>query len=424
MSSTTKDIDQLSERKELPEGWRWVKLGEIFDITSSKRVFESDWTRQGVPFYRAREIVKLSQQGFVENDLFISEAMFAEYSAKYGIPQTGDIMVTGVGTLGICHVVREGDKFYFKDGNIIWLKKKSENESSFIEYAFRSDLLRKQIDDSSGATVGTFTIIKAKNTCVPLPPLPEQQRIAAILKEQMGAVEKGRKAAQERLRAIKALPAAFLRQIFPDPGQPLPEGWRWAKLGDVCDIKGGKRLPAGTDFVDDYSPFPYIRVVDLKNGTVDTNNLKYLDEATQSLISRYIIGKDDIYISIAGTIGIIGMIPECLDGANLTENAAKLVVQDKKNVFRDFLALFLTSPLGKDFICERTNIVGQPKLALTRIATIPILLPPFSEQKCIAELFNKQMAMVEKARIAAEAELKAINTLPAALLRRAFNGEL
>jgi type I restriction enzyme, S subunit len=198
----------------LPDGWKWAKLGEIFDITSSKRVFESDWTRQGVPFYRAREIVKLSQQGFVENDLFISEEMFAEYSAKYGIPQTGDIMVTGVGTLGICHVVREVDKFYFKDGNIIWLKKKSENESSFIEYAFRSDLLRKQIDDSSGATVGTFTIIKAKNTRVPLPPMYDQQRIVAILKKQMSAVEKASIAAEAELKAINTLPAALLRRAF------------------------------------------------------------------------------------------------------------------------------------------------------------------------------------------------------------------
>ncbi len=106
---------------ELPQGWKWVKLGDLYDITSSKRVFESEWTKEGVPFYRAREIVKLSNQGFVDNELFISKTMFNEYADKYGIPKTGDIMVTGVGTLGICYVVRDYDKFYFKDGNIIWL---------------------------------------------------------------------------------------------------------------------------------------------------------------------------------------------------------------------------------------------------------------------------------------------------------------
>src|SRR5258708_38195332 len=98
----------------------------------------------------------------------ISEDMFKQYSSKHGSPVVGDIMVTGVGTLGICYVVKENDRFYFKDGNSIWLKKKTEAESRYIEYAFQSDLLRKQIDDSVGATVGTFTIIKAKGTRDPV----------------------------------------------------------------------------------------------------------------------------------------------------------------------------------------------------------------------------------------------------------------
>ena len=68
---------------------------------------------------------------------------------------------------------------------------------------------------------------------IPLPPLAEQRRIAGVLREQMAAVEKARAAAQARLEAVKALPAAFLRQVFPQPGQPLPDGWRWVKLGEV-----------------------------------------------------------------------------------------------------------------------------------------------------------------------------------------------
>ena len=421
MSNSTRDIDQLSERKKLPEGWRWVKLGDVCNKHTGIRDprLEPDTTFQYVDISsvcnskkcvtvaksilgkdapsRARQIIRF-------NDVIVATTR-PNLNAVAQVPIELDNQICST---GFC-VLRAGESIF------------PEYLFAFVRYQLFVDALSDLVQGALYPAVNDGQVLAQH---IPLPPLPEQQRIAAILKEQMGAVEKARMAAQERLRAIKALPAAFLRKIFPDPGQPLPVGWRWAKMGDVCDIKGGKRLPAGTDFVDDYSPFPYIRVVDLKNGTVDTNNLKYLDEATQSLISRYIIGKDDIYISIAGTIGMIGMIPECLDGANLTENAAKLVIRDKNNVFRDFLALFLMSPFGKDFICERTNIVGQPKLALTRIATIPILLPPFPEQKCIAELFNKHMSAVEKASIAAEAELKAINILPAALLRRAFNGEL
>lgn len=196
------------------KGWVEKRLGEMFDITSSKRVFESDWQREGVPFYRAREIVKLAKNGFVDNELFISEEMYDQYSAKYGIPAEGDIMVTGVGTLGICYVVKCHDKFYFKDGNIIWLKKRNQADSHFVEYAFKSDVLRQQIDDSVGATVGTFTIIKAKNTLIPIPPLPEQQRIVGILDALSEDTKRLEAIYQQKLTALEALKKSLLHQAF------------------------------------------------------------------------------------------------------------------------------------------------------------------------------------------------------------------
>ena len=117
--------------------WEMVELGEVCDIGSSKRVFESEWKEEGIPFYRAREIVKLSKNDYVDNELFITQEMFDEYSKKYGIPKEGDLMVTGVGTLGITYLVKNTDKFYFKDGNIIWFKNFKENVSSrFIKLLY------------------------------------------------------------------------------------------------------------------------------------------------------------------------------------------------------------------------------------------------------------------------------------------------
>ena len=147
-------------------------------------------------------------------------------------------------------------------------------------------------------------------------------------------------------------------------GEKLPKGWKYLKLGDLCLVKGGKRLPANTDFSSEKTSFPYIRVVDFYAGTVNLDNLKYLEEETHLKISRYIINRDDVYISIAGSIGIIGTIPDILHGANLTENAAKLVIKDSNILCRDYLARFLQSPAGQQAIKLRTNIVGQPKLAL------------------------------------------------------------
>jgi len=189
-------------------------LGELFDITSSKRVFESEWKREGVPFYRAREIVILSKQGYVNNELFISEEMFREYSTKFGIPKDGDIMVTGVGTLGICYVVRKNDRFYFKDGNIIWLKKRTNVNSHFVEFAFKSDFLRKQIDDSIGATVGTYAIIKAKGTQIPLPPLKEQNEIVTNFQSISEKTKQLETIYLRKIASLDALKQSLLHQAF------------------------------------------------------------------------------------------------------------------------------------------------------------------------------------------------------------------
>lgn len=128
-------------------------------------------------------------------------------------------MVTGVGTLGICYVVKDNDRFYFKDGNIIWLKKKSDANSRFVEYAFQSDFLRKQIDNSVGATVGTFTITKAKNTLIPVPPLHEQRRIVGILDEAFEGIATAKANAEKNLQNARALFESHLQSIFTQRGE-------------------------------------------------------------------------------------------------------------------------------------------------------------------------------------------------------------
>ena len=93
---------------------RKVPLGELFHVGSSKRVLKSQWKNEGVPFYRGREITRLATNGFVNNELFISESDYAEYAAKYGVPVPGDILITAIGTIGNSYIVREGDRFLFQ----------------------------------------------------------------------------------------------------------------------------------------------------------------------------------------------------------------------------------------------------------------------------------------------------------------------
>jgi type I restriction enzyme S subunit len=164
------------------ESWKERDLGELFDITSSKRVFKHEWKNSGVPFYRAREIVNLSKGESFKTPIFISEHLYKKYKNKYGAPKAGDILVTGVGTLGVSYVVDENDKFYFKDGNIIWFKKKEDVSSVYVNYFFKSPNLKERIEsNSAGATVKTFTIQTAKKTKIPLPPTQEQKEIVKYL---------------------------------------------------------------------------------------------------------------------------------------------------------------------------------------------------------------------------------------------------
>ena len=152
-------------------------IKDYFHVGSSKRVFEKDWTKQGVPFYRAREVVKLSENGYVDNELFISEEMYQEYSAKYGI------IVTAVGTLGKTYIVKPTDRFYYKDGNIILLHKIKDISSIYVNYLYQTDFIKEQIAKTANIiTVGTYTIKNAQNTQIVVPPIELQNQFADFVK--------------------------------------------------------------------------------------------------------------------------------------------------------------------------------------------------------------------------------------------------
>lgn len=131
------------------------------------------------------------------------------------------------------------------------------------------------------------------------------------------------------------------------------------KIGQFAAVKGGKRLPKGEDYSETKTEHPYVRVVDMINHTVNLPALVYLKPTTYEKISRYTISHSDVYISIAGTIGHVGVIPESIEGANLTENAAKIVLKKNSPVNRDYLMWFLSLPAGAAQIRDKTMNTNQ-----------------------------------------------------------------
>ena len=170
---------------DLPEGWTWCRLKDLFNVCSAKRVLQSDWRKEGVPFYRAREIVKLSNNGFVDNDLFISPEHYETLKKSYGIPQAGDLMVTGVGTIGKVYIVRENDRFYYKDASVLCFENRyGAVRSEFARIMIDSPLLQAQIHTKTyGNTVDTITISTANDYLCILPPIGEQGKIIKAVKD-------------------------------------------------------------------------------------------------------------------------------------------------------------------------------------------------------------------------------------------------
>ena len=202
----------------------------------------------------------------------------------------------------------------------------------------------------------------------------------------------------------------------------VPENWVWVRLGSLADVKGGKRLPKGTTFSENITKHPYIRVTDFNAIGVSLEGLKYIDEDVYEKISRYTISSDDIYVSIAGSIGKVGIIPSCIDGANLTENAAKIT--NIKGINQKYLCLFLKSEFAQYQMQSATIATTQAKLALFRIESLTFPLPPLSEQQRIVERIEELFAKLDEAKERLQEVAESFAVRKAALLHKAFTGEL
>jgi type I restriction enzyme S subunit len=159
--------------------WREVKLGKVGELTSSKRVYLSDYVNQGIPFYRGKEITELKQGKVIKDILFISEKVYDDFKEKYGVPQINDILITAVGTLGNVYRISNDNPFYFKDGNLIWIRNIKEH-SMYLEY-----LLNNSYEDLYNSAIGSsqkaLTIIALNKLKFKIPSIEEQTAIANVL---------------------------------------------------------------------------------------------------------------------------------------------------------------------------------------------------------------------------------------------------
>lgn len=199
----------------------------------------------------------------------------------------------------------------------------------------------------------------------------------------------------------------------------MKAGWEVKQLGDIAQVKGGKRVPKGYKLSSEPTDFPYLRVTDFADdGTIDMSDLRYVSAEVHREIKNYVIFSDDLYISIAGTIGKTGIIPEELDGANLTENACRLVFLP--GISNRFIYYFTSSSTFIEQAGLNTRTTAQPKLALERLKTISLPIPPLPEQQRIVAILDEAFGSIATAKANAEKNLQNARALFESHLHEVF----
>lgn len=285
------------------QDWEQRKLGEIMQVTSVKRIHQSDWTDIGVRFLRARDVVSAFKGEEPADYLYISKDKYNEYSKISGKVQQGDMLVTGVGSIGVPYLIKDDSPVYFKDGNIIWFKNDHKINGNFFYYSFINNKIQQYIRNVAGiGTVGTYTIDSGKKTPIQLPTIEEQQIIGSFFKQ----LDESIALHQQELTTLKETKQGFLQKMFPKEGEKVPEvrfpgftnDWEQCKLGDVGTVVMNKRI--FKEQTSERGEVPFYKIGTF-GGTPDAFIPRSLFEEYKLKYPYPEIG--DILISASGSIG-------------------------------------------------------------------------------------------------------------------------
>ena len=228
--------------------WEKVKLGDVCEITSSKRIFYSEYVDDGVPFYRSKEIIESDEGKIIENPLYISVDKYNEIKEKFGVPQTGDMLLTSVGTIGIPYIIKKKDCFYFKDGNLTWFRDFREGlNSKYLYYWIKSSEGTGTLYNTTiGSSQKALTISALKNIKVSLPPRSVQDKIVEVVSVYDDLIENN----QKQIKLLEEAAQRLYKEWFVDlrfPGHEntkivdgVPEGWNEKTLSQVANVIMGQ----------------------------------------------------------------------------------------------------------------------------------------------------------------------------------------
>ena len=369
--------------------WEQRKLGELMDVASVRRVHQEDWTDEGVRFLRARDLVAFAKNESIEDPLFISSEMYKEYSAQSGKVSVGDLLVTGVGTIGVPWLVTSDNPVYFKDGNIIWFKNRHSIDGGFFYHSFTASAIQNCINEAAGiGTVGTYTIETGKKTPIWLPSRQEQREIAAMMTHLDTLITLH----QRKYDKLVVFKKSMLEKMFPKDGESVPEirfagftdPWEQRKLGDVADLLTGYPFES-RHFTD--TGIPLVRGMNVKRGYLDMSADICENWSDAVGVEDYLLKAGDIVIQMDGAL--IGS-----SYAMVTpENTPSLLVQRVTRVRCGNRSRYIFQAVQRGFLRYIKSLKTEtavPHLSLSDIADYAIPVPKEErEQEHIGSFFSR-----------------------------------
>lgn len=284
-------------------------------------------------------------------------------------------------------------------------------DRKFLWYALESnvDFLVSKGTGSTFKAIGKNVLYDLE---IPLPSLETQKQIAATLDKVTDLINKRK----QQLEKLEELVKSRFVEMFGDP-KLNDKGWKRGVVSDYFEVKGGKRIPKGMGYSERKTDHPYLRATDMKNETIIEDDIHYIDDDVFQHIKRYTVKGGDIYLTNVGVnLGMAGVIPKKFDGASLTENAVKLVPKTERLIDGLFLAHYINSPGIQEYINERKMSVGVPKLAIFRIETMPLLIPPMNAQ----QEFNTFVESVDRSKQHVKESLEKLEILKKSLMQKYF----
>ena len=382
-----------------------MKLSDICDVYSGYAFKTFNDLGHGVPVIK---ISNLLPDGSIDlvNCLFTTENIKEKFYSK-----KSDIYIALSGATTGKISIMDKDNTFAINQRVGIVRNRSTIPNEYLKYFLRSKSNRI-LEEASGCAQPNISPKQIANYVVPIFSADEMNRIVSELRE----IDKIKSTYHEQLELLDELVRARFVEMFGDP-RINDKKWKAGKIVDYFEVKGGKRIPKGMGYAERKTNHPYLRASDMKNATILDDDIHYIDEEVYKRIKRYTVNAHGIYLTNVGVnLGMAGVIPKKYDGANLTENAVKLVPKDKILLNGMFLSYYINSPGIQHYINERKMSVGVPKLAIFRIESMPLLLPPLELQNQFASFVQE----VDKSRSRIQKSLEASQELFDSLMQEYF----